>query len=287
MKKLLLVLVSCIITIGMINAQNDTITGWTFPVDNGSDSLNANYGTDQNMAFSIRFEDDGTGTQGDITFTNGASDFAATADGWDNGADNKYWLISFQANDFKDMVLYSKQRSGGNKPGPKYFKIQYRINSISSWTDLTTTDIEVANDWTTGVANGLALPATLNNCQETVFIRWLMASNESSGGGTVAADGVSKIDEIFIIGLNNEDVEELVYANVKVFPNPVTEILTIKAPFDVKRAEIYSISGALVKSVEGNNIQKMNVENLSAGKYILNLYNESSLRATKKMIKKD
>lgn len=286
MRKILLVLAAVLISAGIIHAQQDTVTGFTFPADSGPDSLNANYGTDQNMGYDIRFEDDATGDQGDVSLTNGAGGdgYSATADGWDNGANNKYWSIKFKTYDFKEMMLYSKQRSGGNKPGPKYFKIQYRISGSDVWTDLTSTDIEVANDWSTGVVDGLVLPGEVSNCPESVYIRWLMASNESSGGGDVQPDGVSKIDDIFVIGTNNEGVEEILFAKVKVFPNPASESIAIDAPFNIQRVDIYAINGALIKSYDASQVHDMKLGNISKGKYLLSIYKDNTTKITKKLI---
>lgn len=289
MKKLLLILAACILAIGLTNAQNDTVTGWTFPTDIGEDSLNANYGTSQNMGYDIRFENDATGDQDDITFTNGAEgsgDFAATADGWEDGDGIKFWSIKFKAGDFKNMYLYSKQRSGGNKPGPKYFKLQYKVGGQSGvWTDIPgASTIEVANEWETGVVDGLELPAEINNAGQSVYIRWLMETNESSAGGTVAADGVSKIDDIYIVGTNNVGVEEIVYAKVNLFPNPVVESFKIETPLTVKRVDIYTVNGSLAKTVEGAGITKVEVHGLSRGHYFVALTDASNARMTKKVI---
>jgi hypothetical protein len=74
----------------------EVVTGWTFPVNTGSDSLNANMGTAQNMGYDIRKED-AFGSEDNIYFTSGTleNDFAATSQNWDNGADNKFLSVKF------------------------------------------------------------------------------------------------------------------------------------------------------------------------------------------------
>ena len=119
-----------------------------------------------------------------------------------------------------------------------------------------------------------------------VYIRWLMNTNESSGGGNVASDGVSKIDDIFIIGTNNVGLEEIIYANVNLYPNPVVENVNIEAPFEVKKVEVFAVNGQLVKIEEGNDIHQVNLQNLSTGKYVVNIYNESNASISKKIIVK-
>jgi hypothetical protein len=57
----------------------------------------------------------------------------------------------------------------------------------------------VENDWETSNVDNLVLP---DECEdlEILQIRWLMASNEASGGGNVLGNGKSKIDEILVRG---------------------------------------------------------------------------------------
>ena len=63
-----------------------TITGWTFPVNSGPDSLNANLGLPGNLGYDLRFESEDS-TYNTVSFVNGASTFAAATFNWDNGAD--------------------------------------------------------------------------------------------------------------------------------------------------------------------------------------------------------
>ena len=62
--------------------------------------------------------------------------------------------------------------------------------------------------------------------------------------------------------------------------------MTIEAPFDVKRLEVYSINGSLVRVFESNNIDKVNLNGLSKGKYLVSLYKDNSTRVTKKIVVK-
>jgi len=46
----------------------------------------------------------------------------------------------------------------------------------------------------------VSLPAACNN-QNQVYVRWIMTSNTSVGGGTVASTGASNIDDIYVKGI--------------------------------------------------------------------------------------
>jgi hypothetical protein len=200
----------------------DTITGWTFPAEAGPDSLNANMGTEQNMGYDIRFEDDATQSVGNITFTNGFEDFAATAEGWDGGAGNKYWSIKFKAAGYKNFKVSSLQRSGGNNPGPKDWKLQYRLSGQYIWTDIPNSELTCGNDWTTGVVENLPLPTECNNPESSVYVRWIITSNLNINGEELLPDGISKIDNILVTGMPIIEGDTLTGWT---FPNGVEEDL--------------------------------------------------------------
>jgi len=180
----------------------EVVTGWTFPVNSGPDSLNANLGTEQNMGYDIRKED-AAGGEDNITLTNGTveNDYAATAINWENCADNKFWSIKFKMPGYKSFKVSSKQRSGGNNPGPRDWKVQYQLSGQEVWTDIPNGTITCANDWETGVLNNLPLPAECNNPASSVYIRWIPTSNLDINGNEVVAEGISKIDDILVTGL--------------------------------------------------------------------------------------
>jgi len=197
-KQIFTIILACM---AIFSFGQETMTGWTFPTENGPDSLNANMGTEQNMGYDIRFEDDATATEGAITFTNGIEDFAATAEGWDNGAGNKYWSIKFKAAGYKNFKVSSLQRAGGNNAGPRDWKMQYRLSSQDFWTDIPDGELICANDWTTGVVDNLLLPAECNNPESSVYVRWIITSNLDIDGNELLPTGISKIDNILVTGM--------------------------------------------------------------------------------------
>lgn len=260
-------------------AQQDTVIGFTFPLNAGEDSLNANYGTSTNQGYDIRAEIASTSSVTDITLSNGqvTGDYAATAEGWDNGANDKFWSIKFKTTNFQNMVLYSKQRAGGTNGGPKFFKVQYKIGNSGTWTDITNGNVTLANDWTTGVINALPLPSNINNASSSVYIRWIMTTNEDVNGGDVTAAGVSKIDDIFILGEPWVGIDEqMAFNNTNIYPNPCDDVLNIDAPFEVNSIELFDICGKLVLHKEISGISQINVSNLQAGLYYISIYNTNN-----------
>lgn len=167
-----------------------TVAGWNFP--NNPDNATVDQALPQNAGIIITTQ--GGATAPVFNYT-GATTNAAGASSWHSGLGSKWWEITFDATGLTNMELSSKQY--GSSTAPRNFKVQYRIGA-GVWTDLPgATAIAVATNWTSGVVNGVALPATCNN-QPAVSLRWIMTSNTAIGGAAVASGGVSRIDDINI-----------------------------------------------------------------------------------------
>jgi hypothetical protein len=264
----------------------DTIVGFNF-ADATDTEFNADFGLSGNLTYNIQAEDTGYNDR-PLTYTNGYSDYAATATGWDGGDSVKFWSIKFKANGYKDMKVWSKQRSDGTNPGPKDWKLQCRLSG-GEWEDIPGGNITVANDWTTGVVSELALPATMNDPGTTsIYIRWIMTSNESSSGSDVLPTGISKIDDILVTGtLSGLGISSVIYENnVGVYPNPCADILNINSSEEIAKTEIYNMLGAKVysKAAKSNDLQ-INVNQFEEGLYLVVLhFNNETKVVTRKII---
>jgi hypothetical protein len=255
----------------------EVVTGWTFPTGTEAD-LNANMGTEQNMGYDIRMEDDLAGTQGTIYFTNGVveNDFAATAEGWNAGAEHKFWSIKFKAPYHRDFRVSSKQRSGGNKPGPRDWKLQYQLSGQEVWTDIPEGTLTCANDWTTAVIEDLQVPAEANYPGSSVYIRWVMTSNTSITGEDVLADGVSKIDDILITGVSPTGVREPInFSEFTIYPNPASGLIHLQNITQTASYTITSLDGKLLQN--GNTVPngKILLENTVKGMVLFTAFDES------------
>ncbi|MEI6694680.1 MAG: T9SS type A sorting domain-containing protein [Bacteroidota bacterium] len=283
MKKTLLIL--AFIAISMSNFAQDTIIGFSFPL-NDTVSKYPNKGLISNLGNVLRFENAATSTNDSITFTNGVTtgDYAATTTKWDNGDTIKSWTIKFKASNYTNFKISSKQRGGGTTPGPKNFQIQWRLNA-GTYADVPNGAIICANDWTTGVVNQLPLPIT-GQGTAYIYVRWLMKGNLDVNGGTVAATGVSKIDDILITATNTVGIEETVYKNeTNIYPNPSTGIFTINTSKTINEVKIYTILGKLVstiKSVPTNN--SIDLSAFGNGIYFVNIKYDDKTNYTTKLI---
>lgn len=170
---------------------------WDFP--NSPDDATADGGILANVSATISTQ----GGTSAITYSAGATTEAASATGWDGGNGTKYWEINFDATNYYSLAFSSKQRSSGT--GPRDFKVQYKIGSGGTWTDVTGGAVTVGNDFTTGVLTDIALPTACDN-QSSVYLRWIMTSNTSVGNGTVASTGTSRMDDLFVTGYEGDFV---------------------------------------------------------------------------------
>lgn len=249
----------------------DVIIGFDFS-DNTDVEFNANQGLEGNLGYDIRAENQAAQSTRPLSYTDGASNYAATATGWDNGADDKFWSIKFKADGYHDFKVSSKQYSDAN--GPKDFKLQTR-KSGEDWIEVDNGAVSVAADWTTGVVEELALPAEINYPGTTsVYIRWIMTSNDNTSGGTVTEAGESKIDDIMVTGFNNTGVETaLVVNSVAMYPNPCNGVLNISTIEEIEFVEIYNLQGARVARYQiGQNETSISTASMNAGMYIVRVY---------------
>lgn len=200
-----------------VTAQDGTIKTWTVTVTeeivalvfwnfpNNPDDAIADGGIPANLAKTITT----VGGTGAVAFNVlGISTYAATANGWDNGMDTKYWEVEFTTTGYNNIRVSSVQKSSAT--GPTHFKLQYQVGA-GPWTDLVPL-ITVLNDsFISGAVNDQALPSDANN-QASVKLRWIMADNTSVGGGTVAGTGTSRMDNLIVNGdLINAEAEILAY----------------------------------------------------------------------------
>jgi hypothetical protein len=173
----------------------ENLVGWTFPVS--GTTLTADIANANNSGKAISVSNGSITSSGDSSGTG----FAATTTAWTTA--NKYWEISVNTTGYKNIKVSSQQIASNT--GPRDFKIQYKIGAGGTYADVTGGTILVANNWTSGVVNNLALPADCDN-QAAVYVRWIPTSTTSVNAGTVAAGGTSRIDNIYIKGSLRNDI---------------------------------------------------------------------------------
>lgn len=248
----------------------DTLTGWTFPVNSGADSLNANLGTAGNQGYDLRFQlvitPEEDSTMNTIYFADGAETYAAATAGWDNGAESKFWSIKFKAADYSNFKVSSKQKS---MDGPRDFKLQWRLSS-TTFVDVPEGTVTLANDWTTGVVNQLPVPIA-DQGTGSIYIRWLMNSNTDVNGNTVAPAGVSMIDDILVTGVSSLGVDEILFTNrITIYPVPNNGSFTVKSTQPLTSLTIVDGTGKTVYTNTNPLLENpVNLSGAAKGSYLL------------------
>ena len=293
MKKIITIFCMAVMPLFMNSVfAQDTIVGWSFP-STSADSI-ADVGITLNAT---RYLSCQYGTYGKPSYysipsnytTNGSlgsPDKCAQATGWAGAADSAYWMVKFKTTGYGTLTLFSKQQAGGSNPGPRDFKVQYKLpGSTSPWIDLTGGTITCANNWTSGVVNGLSLPSTCDNQSSQISIRWLLTSNLDINGNALLSTGISKLDDIYIIGsptsgISVPDVETY----ISVFPNPSNGNFTIKNNGEISKLSIYDIVGKCVYVNENIIGSKTDFSNFEKGVYLVQITTKDSDVFTQKLI---
>lgn len=266
-KSTLFTVLSIIAFVGIINIDanaQDTIVQWTFPAESGL----ADGGI---LSSNLEQEIQTAGGTSEIQFKNGITTKAAQATGWDNGAGEKKWKVDFETTGYTNIRLSSKITSGGTNPGPRDFKVQYRLTG-GDWTDIANSDFQTANDWTTGVLVELPIPNVCDD-QALLRIRWIMTSDTATDGLIVASTGISKIDDIYFTGdLIDGDDELFSKQVVKVYPNPANDFIIVQSESTVQIG-LYNINGQQVINTQSIIHEIIDVSKLHSGIYMLKIAN--------------
>jgi len=136
----------------------------------------------------------------------GTGSTAPNSNAWLNGENTKYWQTELSTEGYGNLNLSSKQRSSAF--GPANFVVEYSFNG-TDWNSVPGSNIVCAENFTSGVLNDLPLPAECNN-RPTLFIRWLMSSNNAVNASPVSSTGTNRIDDIIIKGSYIVDEAEII-----------------------------------------------------------------------------
>jgi len=199
-----------------------TLAGWNFTTA-AATAQTADAGNTNNITIQTITPQGFTGNTvswpGGPTITTGANPFSVSTNGWDNGADAKYWQADVNTTGATAITVSSMQ--GSSSTGPKDFKLQYKVGAGGTWTDVTggtltlTTAVLAGNATTWGTLADIALPADAAN-KPSVSLRWLQTSNNSVGGATVASGGTSRISAVYIKGSTTGTINNYVLQNQNV-----------------------------------------------------------------------
>lgn len=101
-----------------------------------------------------------------------------------------------------------------------------------------------------------------------------------NGGSTINTNFETEIYKIDnTTGVCGQDAAQLV-----LYPNPAAETLLISNECPIVIAQIYSVTGALVKTESAAMLESIDVSSLASGLYMIRLTNSSGLQSTRKLM---
>lgn len=277
---------------GNVFAQ-DTIAAWTFPASSPDSLIDKGIPINSSRYLSCEFGEWGTPSyyELDIDYSAdgsmGAPDKCAQVSGTENGADSLYWMVKFKTEGYENLKLYSKQSSDANNPGPKDFKLQYKISGTSIYTDLPNGAIVIGNDWTTGVVDAYVLPPECENLSGNVTIRWMQTSNLDVNGNPLVASGITRLDDIVITGEQMVGLNEIKgIDNISVYPNPSEGSFIIENIENAREIIIYNLIGKCIDNVQQPKGNSIYFNGYNEGIYFIQIINNDNSAITKRIVVK-
>ena len=81
-------------------------------------------------------------------------------------------------------------------------------------------------------------------------------------------------------GCTTDNIPDITVEKFQIYPNPAKDALFIKSDLQIKKVEIYSLTGALLLS-ENNFNGKISVSSLQEGIYMVKVYTDTDLIISK------
>jgi hypothetical protein len=106
-------------------------------------------------------------------------------------------------------------------------------------------------------------------------------SQLAAGSHTVKKVGTNYLFYMTVV-YNSTGLQKAEVSDLKLYPNPVINSLTISSGAVVNKVEIYSLTGVLVKLVEGN-VKSIDMSNLSKGSYLIKVITGQGILTGKMM----
>ncbi|PQL93999.1 T9SS type A sorting domain-containing protein [Apibacter adventoris] len=204
--------------------------------------------------------------------------------------------LSTLKGDFSKLDIYSKLGpqallKGGTKG---FFELidlstEYNINgtlTIFKWYDKATNQ-EVGvfaskGTFYAGPANaGKTLICKMTNTlYPGLILEYEVKISNSTTQGLSAKTMDFNIPENFTLTSSQAEA-----SNLKIFPNPIIDILKINTPLHIETVSVYDYSGNEVKKISPVSSKEINLQGLSSGNYILTIQTSQGV-ITKKIIKK-
>lgn len=144
-------------------------------------------------------------------------------------------------------------------------------------------DMAISGDATSGVGE---IDASLLHTTWTGNISQLELYIRNDNTNTGSTNGIFTINYIEFYYDASLGLDDNIYGNensISLFPNPVSEMLSIKSSSRINKLVVFNLLGQKVMVRENTN--SLNVNKLKPGAYILKIVDENDSVSTKKFIK--
>ena len=114
-------------------------------------------------------------------------------------AGNAWWETAISTTGHADIAVTWRMRS--TNTGPRDWRLQYRVGSAGGWNNVGGTIVLPLNPEASTLnapEQRRFLPSSAEG-HERLYLRWLITSNVSANGGTIAATGTHQINDLVIL----------------------------------------------------------------------------------------
>ena len=235
-----------------------------------SDTSDTNFDTDAELLEWIGAQD------AEVTVTAGSNDLVWEITG--TSTKLKYDACSFAPIAWNINALKIGYTNGTNNTRMRLSHPKEGGNEFINYDGLS-----IAGDADNGVgeidASLLHNSWTGNLSQLELYIR----NDNANAGSTNGTFTINYIDFYYDPSLGLEDVNLADENSIRLFPNPVSDMLSIKSRSIIKNLEVFNLLGQKIMVRENTN--SLNVNRLTPGAYILKIVDENAAVSTKKFIK--
>lgn len=153
----------------------------------------------------------------------------------------------------------------------------------SSGTTTPIVTIQINGSPTSGILEVLANDSALATAVTPLksFMQADMIDDGSAAFTNVVDPNASGLSGTPTFDFSTLSVDETQLENLSIYPNPTSDIVNIQSSgTSIQKIEIYNMNGQLVLS-EKNNLEKIHVNQLESGMYMMRLYTENASKTIK------
>jgi hypothetical protein len=153
----------------------------------------------------------------------------------------------------------------------------------SAGTTTPIVTIQINGSPTSGIleilANNSALATAVTPLKS--FMQADMIDDGSAAFTNVVDPNASALSGVSFFDFSTLSVDETQLENLSIYPNPTSDIVNIQSSgTSIQKIEIYNMNGQLVLS-EKNNLEKIHINQLQSGLYLMRLYTENTSKTIK------